>query len=115
MTCLANKNLTRLLFKKVVLQGFFNKNKNNPPLSQRDDGTYTPCSLSICATLDAWRYAPYCATLNTRGAIFLGSLTSGACRLALRRLSGAGNNPQAKYDRRCCSCYRRGKQVILDL
>ena len=35
-----------------------------------------------------------------------------ACRLALRRLSGAGNNSQVKYDCCRCSCYRRGKQVI---
>ena len=49
--------------------------------------------LIICASLDAWCFALRCAWRNARGAIFLGSLTSGACRLALRRLSGAGNNP----------------------
>jgi len=27
-------------------------------------------------------------------------------------LIGAGNNPQAKYDRCCSGCYRRGSQII---
>ena len=44
--------------------------------------------------LDAVCFALCCVTRNARGAIFADSLTSGACRLALRRLSGAGNNPQ---------------------
>jgi len=43
--------------------------------------------------LDAWCFALCCALRNARGAIFLGLLASGACRLALCRLSGAGNNP----------------------
>ena len=37
-----------------------------------------------------------------------------ACRLALRRLSGAGNSPQAKYDCCSCSCYRAGEQIIFE-
>ena len=37
---------------------------------------YTPYELRLCATLDAWCYAPYCATRNARGAIFTDSLTS---------------------------------------
>ena len=37
---------------------------------------YTPCSLCLCATLDAWCFAPCCAPRNARGAIFLGSLAS---------------------------------------
>ena len=54
---------------------------------------YTPHSLRLCALLDAWCWAPCCVTHNARGAIVLGSLTSRACRLALRRLSSAGNDP----------------------
>ena len=38
--------------------------------------SYTPDELHIFALLDAWCFAPCCATLNARGAIFLGSLTS---------------------------------------
>ena len=45
-------------------------------LLQRNDGTYTPNSLRLCALLDAWCYAPCCTTCNARGAIFLGSLAS---------------------------------------
>ena len=41
-----------------------------------NDGSDTPNSLRLCAMLDAWCYAPYCAMRNARGAIFLGSLTS---------------------------------------
>ena len=55
---------------------------------------YTPYELRLCATLDVLCYTPCCATHNARGAIFAGSLTSGACRLALALLSSAGNNPQ---------------------
>ena len=45
---------------------------------------------------------------------FAGS-SSVPAHVEMMGLIGAGNNPQAKYD--CCSssCYRRGKQVILDL
>ena len=37
---------------------------------------YTPNSLRLCATLDAWCYAPCCVIHNARGAIFLGLLAS---------------------------------------
>ena len=54
---------------------------------------YSPRSQRLCATLDAVCFALCCVTHNARGAIFTDSLTSVACRLALCRLSGAGNNP----------------------
>ena len=42
----------------------------------QNEGSYTPYSLRLYASLDAWCYAPCCVTHNARGAIFLGSLTS---------------------------------------
>ena len=32
--------------------------------------------------------------------------------IKMMSLIGTGNNPQANHDCCCCSCYRRGKQVI---
>ena len=37
---------------------------------------YTPNSLRLGTSLDAWCCAPCCVSRNARGAIFLGSLTS---------------------------------------
>ena len=79
--------------KRLFYKAFYHFNASQNSLTHRDDGTYTPDEPRLFASLDAWCYAPCCAAHNARGAIFLGSLTSGACRLALRRLSGAGNNP----------------------
>ena len=42
----------------------------------RSDWAYTPYELRLCALLDAWCFAPCCASHNARGAIFTGSLTS---------------------------------------
>ncbi len=64
-------------------------------IAKSNDESHTLDELRHYAMLDAWCYAPCCVTHNARGAIFTDSLTSGACRLALRRLSGTGNNPQA--------------------
>ena len=43
---------------------------------RREDGSYTPYSQRLYATLDAVCFALCCVTHNARGAIFLGSLTS---------------------------------------
>ena len=99
------------MYNERIYRAFSSFNTFQSLLTHRDDETYTPDELRLYATLDAWCYAPYCAMRNARGAIFTDSLTSRTCRLVLRRLSGAGNNPQAKYDCCCSGCYRRGKEL----
>lgn len=65
-----------------------------PYYSTSRSSTTGSYSQRLCATLDAVCFALYCVTHNARGAIFTDLLASNLHRLALRRLSGAGNNPQ---------------------
>ena len=82
------------MYNERIYRAFSSFNTFQSLLTHRDDETYTPDELRLCATLDAVCFALCCVTHNARGAIFTDSLTSGACRLALHRLSGAGNNPR---------------------
>ena len=79
--CSANEDFAMQIYQKGLCGKAFWQKLSTPKLwlkqlMRRNDGTYTPNSLRLCASLDAWCFAPYCATRNARGAIFLGSLAS---------------------------------------
>ena len=64
------------MYNERIYRAFSSFNTFQSLLTHRDDGSHTPDELRLCATLDAWCYAPCYAERNARGAIFLGSLTS---------------------------------------
>ena len=65
---------------KLILQGFqavaIRPEASPKQLMRINDGSYTPNSLRLCATLDAVCFALCCVTHNARGAIFTDLLTS---------------------------------------
>ena len=71
--------MVQKLPKSYIIRLFRKPPRSKAPskcLLHRDDGSYTPYSLRLCASLDACCYAPCYAERNARRAIVLGSLTS---------------------------------------
>ena len=79
--CSADKDFAMRIYQKGLCGKAFGQKLSTPklwrkPLKRRDDGTYTPNSRRLFATLDAVCFALCCVTHNARGAIFLGLLAS---------------------------------------
>ena len=64
------------MYNERIYRAFSSFNTFQSLLTHRDDETYTPDELRLCATLDAVCFALCCVTHNVRGAIFTDLLTS---------------------------------------